>query len=155
MTYSRLLACFAAAGLLAACSDQMETSVAEVADEAPQAMDAGANDGGIPLSSSSKSSITQYKKIRKLADKGDFILANQAARQLTEEEPEFVGGWIMLGNTALSGEQFAKATAKAKELSVKGTEGEGRFAQTSWPSLPRPAHELMRLLRVPWQVEKL
>ena len=51
MTYSRLLACFAAAGLLAACSDQTETSVADVADEASQsaaapAIDSGSSDGG-------------------------------------------------------------------------------------------------------------
>ena len=128
MTYSRLLACFAAAALLVACSDQQESGVAEVADEMQSEAVAGAHDGGIPLSAASKSAMTQYKKIRKLPDKGDFIEANQAARQLTEEEPEFVGGWIMLGNTALSSEQFAKATTKAKELSGKGTEGEQIWA---------------------------
>lgn len=101
----------------------------EVADEAATdtAM-AAADDGGIPLSTASKTAMSQYKKVRKLADSGDFIEANQAARKLTEEDPEFVGGWIMLGNTALSGEQFVKATAKAKELSVKGTEGEKIWA---------------------------
>ena len=150
MTYSRLLACFAAAGLLAACSDQTETSAA---DEAPQAaaapaMDSGASDGGIPLSSASKSAITQYKKIRKLADKGDFIEANQAARQLTEEDPEFVGGWIMLGNTALSGEQFARATAKANELSVKGTEGEQLWADINMSFVTNDAAEGLRLGKV-------
>ena len=97
MTFSKLLACFTATALLVACSDQQESSVGQVADEAKTAteiasMELVANDGGIPLSASSKTAMSQYKKVRKLADKGDFIQANQAARRLTEDNPDFVGG---------------------------------------------------------------
>ena len=146
MTYSRLLACFAAAALLAACSDQQDSSVGQVADEAANAeMAAMADDGGIPLSTSSKTAMSQYKKIRKLADSGDFIEANQAARKLTEDDPDFVGGWIMLGNTALSGEQFVKATNKAKELSVKGTEGEKIWVDINMTFVTNNADEGLRL----------
>jgi tetratricopeptide (TPR) repeat protein len=150
MTYSRLLACLAAAALLAACSKEQESPVAEAADEAPKmatapAMDLAANDGGIPLSASSKTAMSQYKKVRKLADSGDFIEANQAARKLTEEDPEFVGGWIMLGNTALSGEQFVRATNKAKELAIKGTEGEQIWVDINMSFVTNDTEEGLRL----------
>ena len=53
MTYSRLLACFTAAALLASCSQDQDSGVGQVADDAAQAemtaMDSTANDGGIPL----------------------------------------------------------------------------------------------------------
>jgi tetratricopeptide (TPR) repeat protein len=140
----------AAAALLAACSERQESGVAQVADEAEKAtemaaMDSTANDGGIPLSASSKTAMSQYKKVRKLADSGDFIEANQAARQLTEEDPEFVGGWIMLGNTALSGEQFVRATNKARELSVKGTVGEQIWVGINMSFVTNDAEEGLRL----------
>jgi tetratricopeptide (TPR) repeat protein len=150
MTFSRLLACLTAAGLLVACSDQRDSSVGQVADEAKTAtetasMELAANDGGIPLSASSKTAMSQYKKVRKLADKGDFIKANQAARQLTEDDPDFVGGWIMLGNTALSGEQFVKASKKASELSAKGTEGEQLWADINMTFVTNDTEEGLRL----------
>ena len=150
MTFSRLLACFTAAALLVACSDQQDSSVGQVADEAITATDTGsmelaANDGGIPLSASSKTAMPEYKKARKLADNGDFVEANQAARKLTEEDPDFVGGWIMLGNTALSGEQFVKATKKAKELSAKGTKGEQLWADINMSFVSNDTAEGLRL----------
>jgi len=146
MTYSRLLACFAAAALLAACSRQEEAPVAEIAEKAPAPeVEMAANDGGIPLSASDKATVTQYKKVRKLADKGDFIEANQAARKLTEEAPEFAGGWIMLGNTALSGEQFVKATQKAKELSAKASKGEKIWADINMSFISNNTEEGLRL----------
>ena len=148
MTYSNLMACFTAAALLAACSQQQDTSVTEAADEAATetAMaEAAANDGGIPLSATSKKAISQYEKVRKLTDSGDFIQAHQAARQLTDEEPEFVGGWIMLGNTAQSGEQFVTATTRAKELSVKGTEGEKLWVDINMSFVTNDTEEGLRL----------
>ena len=150
MTISKLLACFTAVALLVACSDQQETSVEQVADEAKTAtettpVEMAANDGGIPLSASSKTSMSQYMKLRKLADNGDIIEANQVARRLTEDDPEFVGGWIMLGNTALSGEQFVKASKKAKELSAKGTQGEQLWADINMSFVTNDAEEGLRL----------
>ena len=149
MTYSRLLACFTAAALLASCSQDQDSGVGQVADDAAQAeitaMDSTANDGGIPLSATSKTAMTKYKKIRMLADKGDFIEANQAAKKLTEDDPDFVGGWIMLGNTALSGEQFVKATKRAKELSVKSTEGERLWVDINMSAVTNDADEGLRL----------
>ncbi len=145
MTYSRLVACFAAAALLAACSQQQDASVADEAASETTMAETAANDGGIPLSAASKTAMSQYKKIRKLADSGDFIEANQAARQLTEEEPEFVGGWIMLGNTAQSDEQFVKATTKAKQLSIKGTEGEQLWVDINMTFVTNDAVEGLRL----------
>jgi tetratricopeptide (TPR) repeat protein len=143
MTFSRLLACLTAAALLVACSDQQESSVEQVAETA--SMELAANDGGIPLSASSKTAMSQYKKARKLADRGDFVQANQAARRLTEENPDFVGGWIMLGNTSLSGEQFVKASKKAKALSAKGTEGEQLWAGINMTFVTNNTEEGLRL----------
>ncbi len=148
MTYSKLVACFTAATLLAACSQQQDASVTEAVDEAATetAMaEAAANDGGIPLSKASKTAMSRYKKVRKLADSGDFIEANQLARKLTEEDPEFVGGWIMLGNTAQSGEQFVKATTRAKELSANGTEGEQIWVDINMTFVTNNAEEGLRL----------
>lgn len=148
MTYSRLLACFAAVAMLAACSEKQESSVGQAEEETAKAKQmavAAADDGGIPLSASKKASVTQYKKVRELADKGDFIEANQAARKLTQDDPDFVGGWIMLGNTALSGEQFVKATKKAKELSVKGTAGERIWADINMAFVTNDTEQALRL----------
>lgn len=133
MLNSKLLACLAVSSLLIACSDRQDSSVAHVEDAATamsdeQASKAYADDGGIPLSTSNSQALTQYKKVRRLADAGDFIEANQAARKLTDDHPDFAGGWIMLGNTALSGEQFVKASRKASELASGATAGEKLWA---------------------------
>ncbi len=47
MNISRLLACFAAAALLVACSDQQASSVGQVADEAKTATETAAEDVAI------------------------------------------------------------------------------------------------------------
>ncbi len=47
MNISRLLACFTAAALLVACSDQQESSVGQVADEAKTATETVAEDVAI------------------------------------------------------------------------------------------------------------
>ncbi len=47
MNISRLLACFTAAALLVACSDQQESSVGQVADEAKTATEVAAEDVAI------------------------------------------------------------------------------------------------------------
>ena len=47
MNVSRLLACFTAAALLVACSDQQESSVGQVADEAKTATETAAEDVAI------------------------------------------------------------------------------------------------------------
>ena len=47
MNISRLLACFTAAALLVACSDQQESSVGQVADEAKTATETAAEDVAI------------------------------------------------------------------------------------------------------------
>ncbi|MGI9238359.1 MAG: tetratricopeptide repeat protein [Woeseiaceae bacterium] len=140
MAYSRLLACLVALALVSACSKpsgdtdqaqsetQMDTQSAEAPKAAGKADSIAAHDGGIPLSASDPAAVSQYMAVRRLADRGDFIEANQAARKLTDEHPDYIGGWIMLGNTALSGEQFVKATRKANELSDSGTKGEQLWA---------------------------
>ncbi len=47
MNISRLLACFTAAALLVACSDQQESSVGQVAEEAKTATETAAEDVAI------------------------------------------------------------------------------------------------------------
>ncbi len=47
MNISKLLACFTAAALLVACSDQQESSVGQVADEAKTATETAAEDVAI------------------------------------------------------------------------------------------------------------
>jgi len=150
MTYSKLLACIGMAALLVACSDRQESPEDKVAVEAQRATEStsaelAANDGGIPLSAPGKTAMSQYMKARKLADRGDFIQANQAARRLTEDDPDFAGGWIMLGNTALSGEQFVKASKKASELSVKGTKGEQLWASINMSFVTNDTKEGLKL----------
>ena len=147
MKISGLVTCVAAVFLLAACSKQ-DAAVEPAADEATAeiaSQDMGNNDGGIPLSEVDKAAMSQYMIVRKLADSGDFIQANQAARKLTEENPEFVGGWIMLGNTALSGPQFVQATKKATALSSKGTAGEQIWAQINMSAVTNDSEEGLRL----------
>ena len=142
MRNSGLLACLAAVTMIVACSKQ-EAPVAEVADEAPTEM--VANDGGIPLSGASEGALAQYKEVRRLADKGDFVEANQAARKLTLENPDFPGGWIMLGNTALSGPQFVQASHRATETSKNGTAGEQLWAQINMSFVNNDSEEGLKL----------
>jgi len=144
MKNSGLLAFLTAAIFLCACSKQDASVESETTTDA-ESMHMAANDGGIPLSEAGEAAMSQYKIVRKLADKGDFIEANQAARQLTEENPEFVGGWIILGNTALSGPQFVQATTKATELSDKGTAGEQLWAQINMSFVTNDSEEGLRL----------
>jgi len=143
MKNSSLLACLAAVTLLVACSKQ-EEPVEQAADVEPiEAM--GPNDGGIPLTVASEAALAQYKEVRRLTDKGDFIEANQAARKLTQENPDFAGGWIMLGNTALSGPQFVQATHKATESSKNGTAGEQLWAQINMTFITNDSEEGLTL----------
>lgn len=142
MTYLKLLACFAALALVSACSKQDDTHQAQSDDSANTEMTGKtANDGGIPLSATDAAALSLYKKARSLADRGDFISANQAARKLTEQHPDFVGGWIMVGNTALSGEQFVKATRQANDRAENGTEGEKLWAAINMTFVTNNANE--------------
>jgi tetratricopeptide (TPR) repeat protein len=146
MTHSRLFAWLAAAVMLVSCAERQDSSADKADSAEPAAMMASAaNDGGIPLSISDEAAITQYSNIRSLADRGNFIEANQAARQLTESFPDFAGGWIMLGNTALSGEQFVKATRKATKLAAKGTDGEQLWAAINMSFVTNDAEERVKL----------
>jgi len=146
MTYSRLLACLAALALVFACSEQRgDTDEPQAETKSMAAASMAANDGGIPLSSTDKAALAQYMTVRSLADRGDFIEANQAARKLTDEHPGFVGGWIMLGNTALSGEQFVIATRKAGELATGGTKGEQLWASINMSFVTNDTAEGLKL----------
>lgn len=128
MTYARLMVCLSALAIAAACGDQGDDAQTAQSTESTETSMAAANDGGIPLSTTDDAAMQLYATVRALADRGDFIDANQSARELTEKYPGFAGGWIMLGNTALSGEQFVKATRKASEVAENGTEGERLWA---------------------------
>ena len=143
MKNSGLLACLAAVTLLVACSKQ-EAPVEQAADVTP-IEEMAPNDGGIPLSEAGEAALTQYKEVRRLADKGDFVAANQAARKLTLDNPKFAGGWIMLGNTALSGPQFVQATHKATETSKDGTAGEQLWAQINMTFVTNDSEEGLKL----------
>ena len=143
MKNSSLLACLVAATMFVACSKQ-DAPVEPVADVEP-IEEMGPNDGGIPLSDASEAALAQYKEVRRLADKGDFVAANQAARKLTIENPDFAGGWIMLGNTALSGPQFVQATHKATESSKNGTAGEQLWAQINMTFITNDSEEGLKL----------
>lgn len=145
MTYSRLMACLVALAIVAACGDRAgDAEQAKTAESVKPAMTA-ATDGGIPLSAPDKGAAELYNKVRSLADRGDFIEANQAARKLTEQHPDFAGGWIMLSNTALSGEQFVKATRKANELADNATEGERLWAAINMTFVTNDTAEGLRL----------
>ena len=112
---------------LVACSEQESASksVPPAHEDASSAL----SDHGIPLSAPNKKAANLYIEISNLADSGDFIEANQHARKLCDESPDWSGAWIALANSAQSGEQFAKASKKASELSHDGTLGERLWAE--------------------------
>lgn len=151
MKTSRFILGLAAMSLLMACSKRQDDEAVQAAaqpepaaaEPAPEAFQA--DDGGIPISAPDKATANAYKEVRKLADKGDFIEANQAARKLTQDSPEFAGAWIMLGNTALSGEQFVKATNKSKEVAAGGTEGEQLWADINMSFVSNDAEARLKL----------
>ncbi len=145
MKYSRLLACLTASAILGACTTEHDATSVAANDDANDDASIAANDGGIPLSMSDEAALALYMEARALADGGDFIEANQAARKLTEQHPEFVSGWIMLGNTALSGEQFVKATREAADLAASGTEGEQLWAAINMSFVTNDTEEGLKL----------
>ncbi len=66
MNISRLLACFTAATLLVACSDQQESSVEQIADEVKTATETAAEDVAITEAAEEKTAaIEEEKKQRK------------------------------------------------------------------------------------------
>lgn len=145
MTYLRLMACLAALAIAAGCGDRGGDTASTDSGDAMATSTPAANDGGIPLSAPDETAISLYATVRDLADRGDFIEANQAARKLTESYPDFAGGWIMLGNTALSGEQFVKATRRANELAENATDGERLWAATNLSFVTNDTAEGIRL----------
>ena len=142
MKLSRHIAWLAAISLFAACSQSPDDQAADTAAE-PQPV--AGDDSGIPLSEASESAMAMYNEVRTYADNGDFIKANQAARRLTAEAPNFPGGWIMLSNTSLSGEQFARASTKAIKLAEAGTKGEQLWAAINMSFIENNAEEGLRL----------
>ncbi len=99
----------------------------EPAQEEPGEQAAGGetfSNAGLPVIAPSADIFKLYMQAQDRADMGDFIEANQLARQVTEKAPGFVAGWLMLSNTALSAEQFVKASHEAQKNRDKGTMAE-------------------------------
>lgn len=113
--------------LLLGCSQESEIGTTNPGTGLPM------TDSGIPLSTNSDAVFAMYQKARKFADRGDFVLANQAARQLTEAYPDFAGGWLMLSNTSLSGQQFVQASKRAMETAEAG----GTAGEQIWAAINR------------------
>lgn len=139
MKVAKQFALLALISLIGACSQTQDPETAGGA-----AATAG-NDGGIPLSAASEAVMAIYDEARSYADNGDFIKANQAARRLTAEAPEFPAGWIMLSNTALSGEQFALASTEALKLAENGTRGEQLWAGINMSFIENDSYKGLRL----------
>ncbi len=113
--------------ILVACSDQ--ESASNSVPPAHEDTSIEVSDHGILLSAPNKKAANLYLEISNLVDTGDFIEANQHARKLCDESPDWSGAWIALANSAQSGEQFARASKKASELSEGGTLGERLWAE--------------------------
>ena len=62
MNISRLLACFTAAALLVACSDQQESGVGQVADEAKTATETAAEDVAITEAAEEKTAAIEEEE---------------------------------------------------------------------------------------------
>ncbi len=62
MNISRLLACFTAAALLVACSDQQDSSVGQVADEAKTATETAAEDVAITEAAEEKTAAIEEEE---------------------------------------------------------------------------------------------
>jgi tetratricopeptide (TPR) repeat protein len=146
MSYSKLLACLVAASIVSACS-KSEAPADGAATTESASTELAANDGGIPISAPNDAAHAQYLEVRRLADTGDFIDANQAARKLTEDHPDFAGGWIMLGNTALSGPQFVQATTKAVELSEGGSDAQRLWSAINMTFVTNDSEEGLKLAK--------
>ncbi len=76
MNISRLLACFTAAALLVACSDQQESSVGQVADEAKTATETAAEDVAI---------AAEYVAITKAAEEETASIDEEEEAEEAEE----------------------------------------------------------------------
>jgi len=143
MKLAKQFALLATVLLIVACSQSQDTG--EARNTVAEAQETEGNDGGIPLSAASETVLAMYKEARTHADNGDFIKANQAARRLTEEAPEYPAGWIILSNTALSGEQFALASTEALRLSENGTKGEQLWAGINMSFIENDSYKGLRL----------
>ena len=88
-------------------------------------------EAGIPLSAPSDAVFRRYLEVQNLIDRGDFFAAHDAAVDLTETAPDYIGSWLMLGNAAFSGEEFVKATRRAQELKGGATSAEALWADVN------------------------
>jgi tetratricopeptide (TPR) repeat protein len=139
MKIAKQFALLALVSLIGACSQSQDTEMAGGAATTE------GNDGGIPLSAASEAAMAIYAEVRSYVDNGDFIKANQAARRLTAEAPEFPAGWIMLSNTSLSGEQFTLASTEALKLAENGTQGEQLWAGINMSFIENDSYKGLRL----------
>ena len=71
MNVSRLLACFTAAALLVACSDQQESSVGQVADEAKTATETAAEDVAITEAAEEKTAAIEEEEEAEEAEEAE------------------------------------------------------------------------------------
>ena len=71
MNISRLLACFTAAALLVACSDQQESSVGQVADEAKTATETAAEDVAITEAAEEKTAAIEEEEEAEEAEEAE------------------------------------------------------------------------------------
>ncbi len=71
MNISRLLACFTAAALLVACSDQQESGVGQVADEAKTATETAAKDVAITEAAEEKTAAIEEEEEAEEAEEAE------------------------------------------------------------------------------------
>ncbi len=71
MNISRLLACFTAAALLVACSDQQESGVGQVADEAKTATETPAEDVAIAEAAEEETAAIEEEEEEEEEEEGE------------------------------------------------------------------------------------
>ncbi len=71
MNISRLLTCFTAAALLVACSDQQESGVGQVADEAKTATESAAEDVAITEAAEEKTAAIEEEEEAEEAEEAE------------------------------------------------------------------------------------
>ena len=128
---------------LGACGERATEAPAAAEDPTTEA--AIRAEGGLPLSAPSENIYRAHLAAQALIDRGDFVDANQAAIDLTETAPDYIGGWILLGNSALSGEQFVKATRKAQKVKPGATEAEQLWADINMSFVTNDTAEGLRI----------
>jgi tetratricopeptide (TPR) repeat protein len=83
----------------------------------------------IPITTKSTAARMDFSAGQAALDRGDGAEANALFRAAVAADPDFIYGWLNLGNAAFSTEEFAESQKRAMSAGARASEGERLLVQ--------------------------